>query len=138
MPIISTPDGFDLVLGGRVVLRHTAAAPCLFVGVGQARIGMNRGNFSIEDRLTERTPLRHAAVMGNRIAFAAAPGQPAQLTVTMAEWPGQATLAFDAADARINRVWLRVPAEPDEHVWGGGEQMSYLDLPGAPRRTGRR
>ena len=130
MPIISTPGGFDLVLGGRVVLRHTAAAPCLFAGVGQARVGMVRGNFDIEDRLTERTPLRHAAVAGDRIAFAAAPGQPAQLTAIVQEQSEGATLAFSAADDRINRVWLRVPAEPDEHVWGGGEQMSYLDLRG--------
>ncbi len=29
-----------------------------------------------------------------------------------------------------NRVWLRLVAESDEHVWGGGEQMSYFDMRG--------
>jgi alpha-glucosidase len=27
-------------------------------------------------------------------------------------------------------LWLRILAEPGEHVWGGGEQMSYFDLKG--------
>jgi alpha-glucosidase len=39
-------------------------------------------------------------------------------------------LDFEAFDPSINRFWLRVAAEPDEHVWGGGEQMSYFDLRG--------
>ena len=30
----------------------------------------------------------------------------------------------------INRLWLRTVAEADEHLWGGGEQMSYFDLRG--------
>jgi hypothetical protein len=41
-----------------------------------------------------------------------------------------ATLRFSAAESDINRIWLRLAAEPDEHVWDGGEQMSYLDLRG--------
>ena len=37
---------------------------------------------------------------------------------------------FNSLDPSINRIWLRVVAEKDEHVWGGGEQMSYFDLRG--------
>ena len=33
-------------------------------------------------------------------------------------------------DAAINRIWIRVRAEQGEHVWGGGEQMSYFDMRG--------
>ena len=125
-----TPSGFDLVIAGQTLLRHTAAAPCLFAGVGTARMDMHRGNFDIEDRLTERTPLRHAIIDADTIAFAAAPGQLPQLTLIVQAAPDGATLRFTAADPRLNRIWLRLPAEPGEHVWGGGEQMSYLDLRG--------
>jgi alpha-glucosidase len=34
------------------------------------------------------------------------------------------------ADPAINRLWIRLVAEPDEHVWGCGEQFSYFDLRG--------
>jgi hypothetical protein len=39
-------------------------------------------------------------------------------------------IAPKALDPTLNRLWLRVPAEADEHVWGGGEQFSYFDLRG--------
>lgn len=62
MPVIVVPEGFDLVLDGRVILKHRKDDPCLFVGVGHARMDMYRGNFDIEDYVVERVPLRHAKV----------------------------------------------------------------------------
>ncbi|MBO7373198.1 MAG: alpha-glucosidase, partial [Oscillospiraceae bacterium] len=41
-----------------------------------------------------------------------------------------ATLAFTQKNPAVNRLWLRVPAEPDECCWGCGEQMSYFNLRG--------
>ena len=64
MQIQTTADGFDLVLDGRLILRHRSDAPCLFVGQGDARMDMYRGNFDIEDYVIERTPLAHAVVSG--------------------------------------------------------------------------
>ena len=40
MQIHTTADGFDLVLDGRMILRHRSDAPCLFVGQGDARMDM--------------------------------------------------------------------------------------------------
>jgi sulfoquinovosidase len=132
MALVSTSPGFELVVGDRLILRHRPDAPCLFVGFGQARMDMYRGNFDIEDRLVERTPLRHAVIRRvgeiDEIAFAAAPGLPPRMVVTVQAGGDGATLRFSAAESDLNRIWLRLAAEPDEHVWGGGEQMSYLDL----------
>ena len=135
MPFVQTADGFDLVLHGRLILRHTPEAPCLFAGSGEARMDMFRGNFSIEDRLSERIPLRCATFSGDggavvRIGFAAAPGQPALLEVAVHSSADAATMAPVSSDPAVNRVWLRVVADADEHVWGAGEQMSYFDLRG--------
>ncbi|MFX6330578.1 hypothetical protein ABTF76_20200, partial [Acinetobacter baumannii] len=38
--------------------------------------------------------------------------------------------AGSTAGAIANRLWWRVPAQTEEHVWGCGEQMSYFDLRG--------
>lgn len=93
---------------------------------------MHRGNFDIEDRVSERTPLRHAEIRGiaggEEIAFAPAPGFEPRLVLRVEAGRNDATLRFISAAPGINRVWLRVAAEPGEHVWGGGEQMSYFDL----------
>lgn len=134
MNIISHADGFDLVLDGRIILRHRSDEPCLFVGQGDARMDMYRGNFDIEDYVFERTPLRHAAVSRGdeetMIAFSAAPGRPVRLTLTVAGGETDGVIAFSTTDPLQNRIWLRVQAEREEHVWGGGEQMSYFDMRG--------
>lgn len=130
MQIQTTTNGFDLVLDGRLLLRHRSDAPCLFVGQGDARMDMYRGNFDIEDYVIERTPLTHASVSGSDIAFSAGPGQPVRLLLQVMGDERNASVAFHSKDRSINRIWLRVPAELDEHVWGGGEQMSYFDMRG--------
>jgi alpha-glucosidase len=124
---LSISDGdFTITLAGRVILRHRPDAPCIFVGRGAARMDMYRGNFDIEDYLIERQPLRWSESVGRRIGLSAARGQPARLFLEIAD----DHIRLDAADPVTNRIWIRVPADPGEHVWGGGEQMSYFDLRG--------
>jgi len=130
MQIQTTSNGFDLILDGRLILRHRADAPCLFVGHGDARMDMYRGNFDIEDYVVERTPLAYAMVSGSEIAFSASADQPVRIILNVSGDARNAVVAFHSPDQSINRVWLRVEAEQDEHVWGGGEQMSYFDMRG--------
>src|SRR4051794_15357046 len=134
MPLVSTGSGFDLELGGALILRHRPEAPCLFAGAGRARMDMYRGNFDIEDRVSERTPLRHADIRtvggAQEIAFASAPGLEPRVVLSVEALDRDAILRFTFAAPDINRLWLRVAAEPGEHVWGGGEQMSYFDMRG--------
>ncbi|MBV1704669.1 MAG: alpha-glucosidase, partial [Hyphomicrobiales bacterium] len=122
--------GFDLTLDGRTLLRHRPGAPCVEIGIGEARVAMFRGNFDIADREVERAPLRHAATSGNEVAFARDRDAPTMLTMRVEGGGGDLTLAFEASDAIWNRFRLRVEAEADESVWGCGEQMSHLDLRG--------
>jgi len=126
MKLETTPAGFTLSLNGRPILEHSAANPCIFVGRGHDRIAMHRGRFEIEDRLVERCPLGHAEIDGERIMLAPAKGQAPRLMLTLEE----NAIALQAADPSINRLWIRIAADADEHVWGGGEQFSYFDLRG--------
>ncbi len=118
--------GFELRLGGMALLTHTAAAPAFFVGRGAPLVEMYRGNFKIEDRLDARIPLAHAEIADGAILLAPAPGTTPLLAVT----PTEDGLRLESRDPSLNRFWLRVPAQSGEHVWGGGEQMSYVDLAG--------
>lgn len=87
---------------------------------------MYRGNFEIEDYVIERRPLSHAQIDGDRISLSDAPGQPPRLILTLAE----DAIKFDPTDPKLNRLWVRIKADDDENVWGGGEQMSYFDMRG--------
>jgi alpha-glucosidase len=130
MILTPAPGGFDLSLDGRILLRHRADAPCLFVGRGEGRFAMHRGNFDIEDRVEERAPLRHAVVDGGRVLFSGAEGRAPRLALTVSGDERDGRIGVESLDPAINRLWLRVVAEPGERVWGGGEQMSYLDMRG--------
>ncbi|WP_426128508.1 alpha-glucosidase [Pararhizobium sp. PWRC1-1] len=126
MKLEKTETGFTLSINGRTILDHSTSAPCIFAGIGEERMDMYRGNFEIEDYVIERSRLAHASVDGNRIALSEKPGQKPRLVLTVT---GR-SIEFEAMDPLLNRLWIRIAADTDEHVWGGGEQMSYFDMRG--------
>ncbi|MDE2199176.1 MAG: alpha-glucosidase [Rhodospirillales bacterium] len=128
--ILAEQDGFTIIVAGRVVIRHTPDAPFAALGRGTERMNMYRGNFDIADTLHERVALRHARREGASLHLRATDDGPVLLTLTLAETAGGATLSVQCGDARFNRFWFRLVAEPDEKIWGGGEQMSYFNLRG--------
>ena len=121
---------FNLALRDRVLLRHTPDAPCLFAGLGTATMAMLHGNFDIEDRLEERCALRHLVVEGDVLHFHRDAAGPAWLSFRLHIEGDAARLDLIDSLPDLNRVWLRMHAEPDEQVWGCGEQMSYFNLRG--------
>lgn len=123
---------FTLTCAGRVLLRHSAERPCCYVGHGNATMAMYRGNFDIEDYVEERCPLRELqpGADGATLAFARYPGDAPQLVFEVRAHEHGVHLELRHAAPGLNRLWWRVPAVADEHVWGCGEQMSYFDLRG--------
>ncbi|MCV9936786.1 alpha-glucosidase [Boseaceae bacterium BT-24-1] len=132
MPLLRHADGFDLVVDGVILLQHRTDAPCLFVGHGEASVAMYRGNFAIEDYVIERRALRHAQVAadGASVTLSMTENAPAELRLVVTQNGSDAVLSFEVLGSGCDRMWLRVPSAPGEHLYGGGEQMSYLDLAG--------
>ena len=125
----TTADGFALSLRGGELIRHSARRPALYLGRGDEKIRMYRGNFEISDRVSERVALRFARAEGSCLVFTH-PDLAGELRLTIEERAGLLHLMSETADARFNRLYLRVSAMPREHVTGGGEQFSALDLRG--------
>ena len=134
MNIIELADGFDLLLGGRVLIQHRSGAPCAFVGVGAGRYDMRQGHFQVQDYVTARLPLTHAVLHstaeGVRIELAESADGPVLLELSVFGTDERATWGFASREPRLNRLWLRVVAQEGERLWGGGEQLSYFDLRG--------
>ena len=58
LKLISDSNGeISLFINDTLLFRHTPDAPAVFLGVGNEIIRMFRGNFDIEDRISERLPL---------------------------------------------------------------------------------
>ena len=127
---IKTNDkSFRLFLDGKEIIAHTPASPALFLGKGEETIRMYRGNFDIDDRVSERVALRFTGMRGDTALFASGELD-GEYRLRVTEQNGTVRLSGNADDARFNRLWLRLCAEKDEHVTGGGEQFSCLDLRG--------
>ncbi len=117
-------SGFDIFAGEVLVIRHRADAPALFVGAGRPLVDMYRGNYFLEDRVDERIALREASVAGDTVTLSA--GGRALLTLTLRD----DALHLEALDPALNRLWLNMVGAAGERLWGGGEQMSYVDMAG--------
>ena len=118
-----------LTLDGRLLLAHSEEAPTVFLGTGEPETAMFRGNFDITDKVTDRRALRAAGADKNTVTFTE-PASGAVFTLTLEEIDGIVRAQGKTEGGGFNRLWLRLAAERDEHVTGGGEQFSYLDLRG--------
>lgn len=126
--ITSENNELHIYCGEKLILSHSDAEPALYLGVGREKITMYRGNFDVRDRLERRVPLHFLALDGGRITFSV-PGERDVYTVKTEEKDGIFYLESDGLSG-YDRLWLRLRATAGEHVMGGGEQFSYLDLRG--------
>ena len=126
----SEKDGLLLKLDNLELLRHTSDSPAIFAGRGKESISMYRGNFDIEDRVEERFALRLTEVNGDVLSFTHPDMKNGKLTLRVAHDGDYLRLIAYCTDKSINRLWIRLSADENEHVTGGGEQYSALDLRG--------
>lgn len=109
-----------------ILLEASPQRPMIYVGVGQESIEMYRGNFKIEDYLSQRVPLRVTGAEETDSGWTL--DLEGRLRVQVVIQGEIAELSFEQLDPAINRFWLRVCADAEESCYGCGEQMSYLNL----------
>ena len=124
LDFIEVDSGFALHLAGRVLLCHSPDSPALTVGRGLPEVAMLRGNFRIADAPYGLIKPRQWTRDGDHVMLFDGDVPVARIDLF------DAGIAVTALDSAHNRLWLRFHAEPEEVVWGGGEQMSYLALNG--------
>jgi sulfoquinovosidase len=127
---VQKDDGFDLLVDGRLLLRHRADAPALFAAKGTASVAAYRGNFDISDQSLPLTDFAIAEVAGSTVTLRAAKDGPIAAQITLTRGSDAVVLDIETHHADCNRLMIKFVATPDEYVWGGGEQMSYLNLKG--------
>ena len=126
----ASDDGFVLRTGATILLRHSAAKPAFSLGQGEATVEMLRGNFRIEDNVSERWPLDTFVIDGQSVRLWDADQPDFALTATVTLSGETACLKLQSSHVAANRLWITLPRSYEESIWGGGEQMSYLRLNG--------
>ena len=124
-------SGFSLFLDGKLLLKHSADAPCLWLGHGNADIKMYRGNFHIKDYVEERIALDAFKIteVSGGFDITLSRGKD-EACLAIRETEGRLNIKLKAGRAETNRLWLRLEAEADEKVYGCGEQYSHFNLRG--------
>ena len=137
LKIAEVPGGFEARLSGRLVLAHTLDRPLLRAGRGEGKFEMRRGNFRVTERLEELVALEDCEfrVLADGGAEAVLSRRGLHRTrLRMSLEDGRLAVSFHAEPGdrseAPNRYRLSLPAAREEHVYGGGEQFSYLDLRG--------
>jgi sulfoquinovosidase len=152
-------DGFDLMLGDRVILRHRVDAPAFRIAKGNPTVAMVRGNFRMEDAPTDERVLRHLVppldkmtklslvdrLRGKTKAWLFSEDILENLldgSIFLSdESNGEPLLSVfctphfnifkvEAQRGGYDRISVDWQHADDEIVWGGGEQMSHLALNG--------
>ncbi|MDO4267341.1 MAG: alpha-glucosidase [Eubacteriales bacterium] len=117
-----------LSAGGETILSGRDDKPVIYVGCGKETVDMYRGNFKIEDYVTERRPLKATGI--TETAGGAVLDFEGQLEMEIRIKDDLAECYFTCKNPDINRFWFRVDAKKDESCYGCGEQMSYFNLRG--------
>lgn len=119
--------GFDLLIGGRIILRHRPNDPAISMLSGCPQVAMVRGNFRHFDDTVAASPLSVCEVTAaGRVVMASADAT-ARCVLTLSPDASRISLA---ALTPHNRLAVDFAPDAEDVLWGGGEQMSYLALNG--------
>ncbi len=125
---VALEDGFRLDYAGRTMLVHTSGAPAFTFGVGVPDVQMYRGNFQIADQATDISGVSVTTITPQSVRMEGVDGLVVQLTLGDSDAGFRLSARTQGADC--NRISARLLATSGEHIWGGGEQLSYLRLNG--------
>lgn len=148
MRAFQTDDRLEIHYDGKAVLVHRLSKPALFLGRAQGSFDMHHGHFAIAQNLEEKLALTRWSVDESRSANCAGSRTGSEtdsltvrffyeekpvLQVLFVEVSGRLVIRFQVIAGEtltFNRMWIRLAAESDEHVYGCGEQFSHFDLRG--------
>lgn len=115
------------------LFQHSTENPMIYLGQGDPDIEMYRGNFEIKDNVVAKTALSSFLVSktqdGFNIRFSV---ENTNLSYELSLQMDNEKLIIEGScsDDSYNRVWLKLDAQLDENVYGGGEQFSHFNLRG--------
>ncbi|WP_301750277.1 alpha-glucosidase [uncultured Erythrobacter sp.] len=119
--------GFDLRLAGCPILRHRPHSSVISVASGNPLVTMVRGNFRLSDTPVAARPLSVCEVVGEGAVVLSSADGAAKVSLSLAPHAPRLTVISLSGHDRIT---LDFALTPDDVLWGGGEQMSYLALNG--------
>jgi len=120
---------------GRLIAEHSPARPFIWVGSGRLRYHDSKGHYTIRPLHIVRRPCRTLSVReddpqaGEQRALLLV--SPAGVAVRFAAHGDELHITFPQWLPEVSNVWFAFEIDPSEHIYGGGEQYSRLDMKGS-------
>lgn len=128
-------NSFSIIHNGKIVFTFGKNNIVFSIGSGNAKYKMSRGSFRYKEKVHDKTDLYFGKHIQNAqfIVIELNDKNGKQfLSLSMSVENDRLKLHFEPTDKekQYNRLWFRLPAEPDEHVYGSGERFTAFDLRG--------
>lgn len=123
-----------VIFNGKTALSFPKKEPIIWLGLGEDSFKMSRGSFKFGEKVKTKKAmyLENASYTDENIAL--------DLTDKKSEIKARLTIkSFDekikitpeiVSGGELNRMWIRIPATQDEHIYGCGETFTKFDLRG--------
>ena len=128
-------DGDLVVTAPGRTLTFRRGQTCMQTAVGEDSYTMDHGRFRFSERTGERVSLSPGDFLpdGDGFVTALCDDRGEQYLTARIRAEGDVlrfSLERYGAHDEINRMWVRLPAKPDDHFYGGGEVFHRWDLKG--------
>lgn len=122
-----TANGVELLLNGKQIFCFKVGDEPLCVGFGKNEYKMSHGSFKIKETASRYVPVRLSSVelSGDTVTAKADRGE---FILTLSR-DNHLNVHIDGF-SEYNRLYIKLPAEKTEHVYGTGEIFSEFDLRG--------
>ena len=125
-------NGFNLKFKDYLFLTHNQDTPCFKVGKGKASYKERHGQFKIKEKEISEIPLMNFNILSNEknnviIEFSS---KEVKLKIAFYVKSNHFKMRFDCPNLEINRFWMRIQADPNEAIYGCGEQFSEVNFRG--------
>jgi alpha-glucosidase len=125
-------SGFNLSFKDYLFLTHNQDAPCFKIGKGKASYKEHHGHFKIREKETTKIPLKKFTILSkdeNKIIMEFNSDEEI-LKVTFFVEQNHLKMRFDCPNLETNRFWMTIQADPNEAIYGCGEQFSEVNFRG--------
>ena len=127
LDFISVENGVDILRHGERIFSLRAGDKPVYVGKGTNEYKMRHGSFKIKETASKPISVKLNTVeLQNNVIVAKADEGEFKLTLTRDNHIDVHVDGFE----QYNRLYIKLPAEKDEHVYGTGEIFTEFDLRG--------
>jgi sulfoquinovosidase len=125
-------DGFELYYKNYLLIKHTYSEPCLKIGIGKGKFRSRNGEFKIKEKIKEKASLNDFAISekGENYVKIKFPSDSFTFFLSFKMKKDYLEIIPECQNNEVNRFWLSIQCDPNEAIYGGGEQFSELNLNG--------